>query len=358
MVAVARSHLFDVHDEAKVLGFGFVEFATQDSAAMGQLFRSMGFVLVAKHRRRAINVYRQGDIYFIIRSDDEGFSAVFAKLHGPSVSGFSFLFEDGNAAWEAALTRGAPPIESSPPLDFPAIEGVGGSRLYLIDAEMWARVLDQEFTHLVDPSAVVPGFGLKMLDHLTHNVKQGAMDPWAEFYEQVFNFEELRFFEIKGKQTGLRSRAMVDPTNVARIPINESQDDSSQIEEYLRAYHGEGIQHIALSSDDIYATVEAMRGQGVKFLEVPDTYFEALSDRIPGHDEDLQRLSLNRILMDGGPDEGKGLLLQIFTQTVIGPVFFEIIQRKGNDGFGDGNFQALFESIERDQIKRGVLKDE
>lgn len=221
---------------------------------------------------------------------------------------------------------------------------------------MWARVLDQEFKMLVDPGAVVPGFGLKTLDHLTHNVKQGAMDPWAEFYEQVFNFEELRFFEIKGQQTGLRSRAMVDPTNVARIPINESQDENSQIEEYLRAYHGEGVQHIALSSDDIYATVEAMRGQGLEFLEVPQTYYEMVDERLPDHGEDLQRLSHNRILMDGAPVEGKGLLLQIFTQTVIGPVFFEIIQRKGNEGFGDGNFQALFESIERDQVKRGVLK--
>ena len=356
MVAIARSHMFEVHDATRALGFGFVEFATPEPSALGRLFKSLGFVLAARHRTRTVEIYRQGNIHFVVNGEVEGFSADFAKLHGPSVSGFAMQFADCDMAWEVALTRGAQPIVTDPPLDLPAIEGVGGSRLYLFDDETWARVLRHDFDLLIDPGAIAPGFGLTCLDHLTHNVKQGAMDAWAEFYEQIFGFEELRYFEISGQHTGLRSRAMADVTNTVRIPINESQDDSSQIEEFLDAYHGEGVQHIALASNDIYASVEAMRAQGVKFLEVPQTYFEMIDERLPGHGEDVARLGLNHILIDGDPAQNQGLLLQIFTEPAVGPVFFELIQRKGNTGFGDGNFQALFESIERDQIKRGVLK--
>jgi 4-hydroxyphenylpyruvate dioxygenase len=199
------------------------------------------------------------------------------------------------------------------------------------------------------------GVGLLQIDHLTHNVHNGQMDVWAGFYERLFNFKEIRYFDIHGKATGLKSRAMTSPCGKIRIPINEPSDEKSQIQEYLDLYHGEGIQHIALTSADIYRSIEQLRSNGIELMDVPDTYYEKVDQRLPGHGEDLDELRRHRILIDGDPVHGKGLLLQIFTQTVIGPIFFEIIQRKGNDGFGEGNFRALFESIERDQIKRGVV---
>jgi 4-hydroxyphenylpyruvate dioxygenase len=199
------------------------------------------------------------------------------------------------------------------------------------------------------------GSGLTYIDHLTHNVRRGSMQKWAQFYESVFNFREIRYFDIEGKVTGLLSKAMTSPDGKIRIPLNESQDDKSQIEEFLQDYKGEGIQHVALGTDDIYATVDLLRARGVRFQDTPDSYYEAVDSRVTGHGESLARLRERRILIDGAPTEGKGLLLQIFTQNVIGPCFFEIIQRKGNEGFGEGNFKALFESLELDQIRRGVL---
>jgi 4-hydroxyphenylpyruvate dioxygenase len=239
-------------------------------------------------------------------------------------------------------------------LNIPAIEGIGGSLIYLVDRYGEHTIYDVDFVPLV-PDKALPGAGLATIDHLTHNVHRGRMALWAEFYERLFNFREIRYFDIEGKLTGLRSKAMTSPCGKIRIPINESADDKSQIAEYLEAYHGEGIQHIALAARDIYRTVEELRGRGVHFMAVPETYYEAVDARLPGHDEDLARLQRDQILIDGAPAQGQGLLLQIFTETVIGPIFFEIIQRKGNDGFGEGNFRALFESIERDQIRRGVL---
>jgi 4-hydroxyphenylpyruvate dioxygenase len=197
--------------------------------------------------------------------------------------------------------------------------------------------------------------GLLHIDHLTHNVMRGNMDKWAGFYEKLFNFREIRYFDIEGKKTGLLSRAMTSPCGKIRIPINESQDDKSQIEEYLREYRGEGIQHIALGTSDILRTVDVLREQGVQFQDTPDTYYEGVDKRVGRHGENIEELSKRRVLIDGNPEKGEGLLLQIFTQNVIGPIFFEIIQRKGNDGFGEGNFKALFESIELDQMRRGVL---
>src|SRR5438132_1452982 len=238
--------------------------------------------------------------------------------------------------------------------NIPAIEGIGGSLIYLVDRYGEHTIYDVDFVPLVAHKAL-PGVGLAEIDHLTHNVHRGRMALWAEFYERLFNFREIRYFDIEGRFTGLRSKAMTSPCGKIRIPINESADDKSQIAEYLEAYHGEGIQHIALATADIYATVEALRARAISFLSVPDTYYEAVDARVPGHDEDLARLKRNQILIDGAPSAGQGLLLQIFTETVIGPIFFEIIQRKGDEGFGEGNFRALFESIERDQIRRGVL---
>jgi 4-hydroxyphenylpyruvate dioxygenase len=239
-------------------------------------------------------------------------------------------------------------------LNIPAIEGIGGSLIYLVDRYGERTIYDVDFVPLIDDRAP-PGVGLTGIDHLTHNVHRGRMELWAEFYQRLFSFREIRYFDIEGKLTGLRSKAMTSPDGKIRIPINESADDKSQIAEYLAAYHGEGIQHIALATNDIFATIEALRARQVSFMSVPDAYYEAVDSRVPGHGEDLDRLRRDRILIDGAPGEGQGLLLQIFTETVIGPIFFEIIQRKGNEGFGEGNFRALFESIERDQIRRGVL---
>jgi 4-hydroxyphenylpyruvate dioxygenase len=242
-------------------------------------------------------------------------------------------------------------------LNIPVIEGIGGSFLYLVDRYGAQEIYDVDFVAI--PGAAereqANSAGLTYIDHLTHNVNRGNMKTWADFYERVFNFREIRYFDIEGKATGLFSKAMTSPDGKIRIPLNESQDDKSQIEEFLHAYKGEGIQHVALGTDDIYATVDRMRASGVKFQDTPDSYYEALDQRVAGHGESLARLSERRILIDGAPTQGQGLLLQIFTQNAVGPCFFEIIQRKGNEGFGEGNFKALFESLELDQVRRGVL---
>ena len=240
-------------------------------------------------------------------------------------------------------------------LYIPAIRGIGGSLIYFVDRYSDASIYDVDFKYLDHVDRAPCGVGLTEIDHLTHNVYQGDLDRWADFYRTLLNFHEVRYFDIRGSATGLKSRAMASPCGKIRIPINEPSDPKSQIQEYLDLYRGEGIQHVALATDDIYATVEALRANGIRFMEVPDTYYDAVDQRVPGHGEAVERMRQNRILIDGAPARGMGLLLQIFTTVVIGPIFFEIIQRKGNDGFGDGNFQALFEAIERDQIQRGVI---
>ena len=221
-------------------------------------------------------------------------------------------------------------------------------------------IYDVDFVPIEGADAHSIGNGLTYVDHLTHNVHRGRMKEWADFYERLFNFREVRYFDIEGKLTGLKSKAMTSPCGKIRIPINESSDDKSQIAEYLDLYHGEGIQHIAMGTDDIYATVDGMKTQGVAFQDTILTYYDLVNRRLPKHGENLDELKRLRILVDGATHEGapNELLLQIFTQTVIGPIFFEVIQRKGDQGFGEGNFRALFESIELDQVRRGVLKDE
>ena len=339
-------------------GFEFVEYTAPDTAALGRLFESMGFAAVARHRSKNVALYRQGDVNFIVNAEPESFAQAFARLHGPSVCAIAFRVRDAARAYERAIALGAKPVHGKlgpMELNIPAIEGIGGSLIYLVDRYGDRTIYDVDFQPLPDAEQRPAGVGLAGIDHLTHNVHQGRMAQWSRFYEDLFNFREIRYFDIEGKLTGLRSKAMTSPCGKIRIPINESADDKSQIAEYLDAYHGEGIQHIALAAGDIYRTVEALRGRGVRFMDVPDTYYEQVEGRLPGHGEDLARLERNRILIDGAPTKGGGLLLQIFTDTVIGPIFFEIIQRKGNDGFGEGNFRALFESIELDQIRRGVL---
>jgi 4-hydroxyphenylpyruvate dioxygenase len=342
-------------------GFEFVEYAAPDPAALAALFATMGFSAVARHRSKSVTLYRQGGVNFVLNAEPESFAQAFARIHGPSVCAMAFRVRDAASAYRRAVALGAKPVEARlgpMELNIPAIEGIGGSLIYLVDRYGDDRsIYDVDFLPIAGAEPDPAGAGLTGIDHLTHNVHRGRMAEWSKFYERLFNFRELRYFDIEGKLTGLRSQAMTSPCGKIRIPINESADDQSQIAEYLAAYHGEGIQHIALATSDIFRTVETLRGNGVPFQDVPDTYYEAVDARLPGHGEDLARLAANRILIDGAPTEGGGLLLQIFTQTVIGPIFFEIIQRKGNEGFGEGNFRALFESIELDQIRRGVLKE-
>jgi 4-hydroxyphenylpyruvate dioxygenase len=340
-------------------GFEFVEYAAPDTVALSRLFATMGFSAVARHRSKNVTLYRQGDINFILNAEPESFAQAFARIHGPSVCAMAFRVKDAAKAYQRALDLGARPVRSKVgpmELNIPAIEGIGGSLIYLVDRYGDHSIYDVDFVAVPGVDQRPRGAGLVTVDHLTHNVHQGRMAQWAGFYEKLFGFREIRYFDIEGKLTGLRSKAMTSPCGKIRIPINESADDKSQIAEYLDAYRGEGIQHIALGTEDIHNAVEGLRDLGVPFQTVPDTYYARLDARLPGHGEDVARLARNRILIDGAPTKGGGLLLQIFTQTVIGPIFFEIIQRKGNDGFGEGNFQALFESIEEDQIRRGVLK--
>jgi 4-hydroxyphenylpyruvate dioxygenase len=338
-------------------GFEFVEYTGPEPAQLAALFERMGFVAAARHRSKNVTLYKQGDVNVIVNAEPESFAQAFARLHGPSVCAIAFRVKDAASAYDRAIKLGAKPVHGKlgpMELNIPAIEGIGGSLIYLVDRYGEHTIYDVDFHPLIGDRAP-PGVGLAGLDHLTHNVHRGRMALWAEFYERLFNFREIRYFDIEGKLTGLRSKAMTSPDGKIRIPINESADDKSQIAEYLAAYHGEGIQHIALASDDIYRTVEALRARDVAFMAVPETYYEAVDARLPGHGEELARLRRDQILIDGAPDQGQGLLLQIFTETVIGPIFFEIIERKGNEGFGEGNFRALFESIEADQIRRGVL---
>jgi len=336
-------------------GFEFVEYTAPDPELLRALFARMGFPVTARHRSKNVTLHRQGDINFVINAEPRGFGQQFARAHGPSACAMAFRVKDAARALRRAVELGAKAVEGEVgpmELRIPAIEGIGGSLIYLVDRYGDRTIYDVDFLP-AEQRSPGPGAGLSLIDHLTHNVRRGNMDKWAGFYERLFNFREIRYFDIEGRKTGLFSRAMTSPCGRIRIPINESQDDKSQIEEYIREYHGEGIQHIALATPDIYASVDALRANGVEFQDTPDTYYEGVDARVAGHRESLARMQERRILIDGGAEDG--VLLQIFTKNVIGPIFFEIIQRKGNEGFGEGNFRALFESIELDQERRGVL---
>lgn len=339
-------------------GFEFVEYTAPDTRALENLFQSMGFTAIARHRSKDATLYRQGNINFIINHEPDSFAQTFTAAHGPSCCAFAIRVKDSAYAYEQALKLGAKPFQGKigpMELNIPAIQGIGGSLLYLIDRYEGGSIYEIDFVPIEGIDLQPKGVGLLEIDHLTHNVNTGQMDVWAQFYENLFNFKEIRYFDITGKVTGLKSRAMTSPCGKIRIPINEPSDGKSQIQEYLDAYRGEGIQHIALTTNDIYHSIEMLRTNGMEMMDVPDTYYEKVNERLPDHGEDLERMRQNRILIDGDMERGHGLLLQIFTQTVIGPIFFEIIQRKGNEGFGEGNFRALFESIEQDQIRRGVI---
>ncbi|HEX9472574.1 MAG TPA: 4-hydroxyphenylpyruvate dioxygenase [Steroidobacteraceae bacterium] len=336
-------------------GFEFVEYTAPDPEALRTLFEKMGFRALARHRSKNVTLHRQGDINFLINAEPDSFAQQFARAHGASICAMGFRVKDAAYAFRRALELGAEagPVTAGPmELNIPSIRGIGGSLIYLVDRYGANSIYDVDFLP-TGPVADAAGTGLQLIDHLTHNVARGHMNLWSGFYEKLFNFREVRYFDIEGKKTGLFSRAMTSPCGRIRIPINESQDEKSQIEEYLREYRGEGIQHIALSTPDIYGTVDRLRERGVVFQDTPDTYYDGVAARVAGHQEKLAELQRRRILIDGSAKDG--ILLQIFTANVIGPIFFEIIQRKGNEGFGEGNFQALFESIELDQIRRGVV---
>ena len=341
-------------------GFEFVEFTGPDVSALTRGFQSLGFMPIAMHRSKNVTLFRQGGINFILNGEGKGFPKEFADQHGPSVCAIAIRVDDAPKAMARAQELGAKALVNEPgpmELSLPGIEAIGGSRIFFIDRyDQAGSIYDIDFKPIPGANQHPEGVGLTEIDHLTNNVFRGRMDHWAQFYERLFNFREIRYFDIEGKLTGLKSRAMTSPDGKIRIPINESADDKSQIEEYLREYKGEGIQHIAMSTTNIYETVRRLRASNVELMAPPpDTYYEMLESRLPGHGEDVAKLKELGILLDGSPSGG--LLLQIFTQTMVGPIFFEIIQRKGDEGFGEGNFRALFESIERDQVKRGVLKD-
>ena len=346
-------------------GFEFVEYTAADEKGINdlkELFKLFGFTEVAKHRRKNVWLYKQNDVNFIINGQPSSQAEEFARAHGPSVCGMAWRVADVNVAMKHALANGAKEFRAdvgAMELNIPAVYGIGESALYFVDRYQDGKSIydvDFEFYDNWEENMNANGAGMNYVDHLTHNVFRGNMDVWAGFYERIGNFREIRYFDIEGKLTGLVSRAMTSPCGKIRIPINESHDDNSQIEEYLREYQGEGIQHIALTTENIYQTVRTLRDKGMEFMPTPDTYYDKIDERVEGHTENVDELRDLRVLIDGAPMKD-GILLQIFTKTVIGPVFFEIIQRKGNEGFGEGNFKALFESIEEDQIRRGVLSD-
>jgi 4-hydroxyphenylpyruvate dioxygenase len=352
-------------------GFEFIEYAAPDPAAMGELFERMGFRPVARHRHKAVTLYRQGGINFILNAEPDSFAQRFARLHGPSICAIAFRVQDAKAAYERALSLGAWGYagQAGPgELNIPAIKGIGDSIIYFIDRWRGKNgaqpgqignigFYDVDFEPLpgISPEEALnpEGHGLTLIDHLTHNVHRGRMAEWSDFYQRLFNFREVRYFDLEGQKTGIKSKAMTSPCGKIRIPINEEGNDQpGQVQEYLDRYHGEGIQHIALSSNDLFASVDALQMSGMKLLNTSETYYELLDKRIPGHGLDLNALQQRNILVDGTPGE---LLLQIFSENQLGPIFFEFIQRKGNEGFGEGNFKALFETMELDQMRRGVL---
>jgi 4-hydroxyphenylpyruvate dioxygenase len=354
----------DLYDNPMgLMGFEFVEFASPTPGVLEPVFEMMGFSKVAQHRSKNVSLYRQGDINFIINAEPRSVASYFAAEHGPSACGLAFRVKNSRLAYERALELGAEPMEmrTGPmELHLPAIKGIGGAPLYLIDRfEEGRSIYDIDFDFIEGVDRHPVGHGFQIVDHMTHNVYRGRMAYWAKYYERLFNFKEIRYFDIKGMHTGLTSKAMTAPDGKIRIPLNEeSTKGSGQIEEFLMEFNGEGIQHIALLTDNLVDSVDKLQMAGVPLMTAPnDVYYEMLEERLPGHGQNVADLQARGILLDGTTEGGKPrLLLQIFSKTMLGPVFFEFIQRAGDDGFGEGNFKALFESIERDQVARGVIQ--
>lgn len=340
-------------------GFAFVEFSapTEDlrSYLKATLLR-FGFQCIAQHKREEIFLYRQGQIHFLVNCESTGHAATFAREHGICASSMGFWVNNAAAAHQHLVSNGAIPYKYTTPYNVPSIHGIGDSLLYCVDGDSLDNFFESEFTYFSGTNIPPVGHSLLMIDHLTHNVYNGKMDHWCGFYQTLFNFQQIRHFDISGKKTSLVSRALISPCGMIRIPINESGDEKSQITEYLIDYKGEGIQHIALTTSDIVSSIDALTKAGISFMEVPSTYYDIIAERFPESGLNLYTLSRHHILIDGEYDnESKKLLLQIFTKNLFGPIFFEIIERHGHNGFGEGNFTALFEAIERDQIARGFL---
>ena len=347
----------------KLQGFEFVEFASPEAGKLESVFQLMGFTRVATHRSKDVDLYRQGGINFIINREPRSQAWYFAQEHGACACGMAFRVRDAHHAYSRALELGAQPVEiPTGPMELrlPAIKGIGGATVYLIDRyEDGSSIYDIDFDYLEGVDRHPEGCGFTEIDHLTHNVYRGRMEYWAEYYEKLFNFREIRYFDIKGEYTGLLSKAMTAPDGKIRIPLNEeASKGTGQIEEYLMEFNGEGIQHIAFACDDLFACWDRLKKNGIEFMTAPpDAYYEMLEERLPGHGEPVDELKSRGILLDGTTEGGEvRLLLQIFSANMLGPTFFEFIQRKQDEGFGEGNFKALFESIERDQVARGVVE--
>jgi 4-hydroxyphenylpyruvate dioxygenase len=343
-------------------GFEFVEFAAPDPSVLESAFQLLGFTEVARHRSKDVRLWRQGDINFIINNEPRSKAWYFAREHGPCACGMAFRVRDAHVAYNHALEKGAEPVDiPTGPMELrlPAIKGIGGATVYLIDRyEDGSSIYDIDFNFLDGVERHPRGCGFQVIDHLTHNVYRGRMEYWAKYYEELFNFREIRYFDIKGEYTGLLSKAMTAPDGKIRIPLNEeASKGTGQIEEYLMEFNGEGIQHIAFSCDDLYACWDLLKKNGIEFMTAPPgAYYEMLEERLPGHGEPVNEMQSRGILLDGTTEGGEPrLLLQIFSANMIGPTFFEFIQRKQDEGFGEGNFKALFESIERDQVARGIV---
>ncbi len=337
-------------------GVEFIEYAGTDPKFFETLFTKYGFEKIAKHPTKQIELYRQGNINYIVNTEPGTFAAEFAKAHGPSVVSTGFRVKSAIEAFRIATTRGAQGYLGADHLrgatPYPAIYGIGDSLVYFMDKDNTKDLYENVFG-LKNGGPAVVGKGFLDVDHFTNNVPKGEMDKWSDFYTGVFGFYEIKYFDIKGKSTGLLSKAMGSPCGKFAVPINEPSDGKSQIQEYLDEYNGSGIQHIAMTTNDVIGTLEQLRAANLEFLAAPpDTYYRQLSARLPMVVEDLERLKKNAILVDG---DQHGYLLQIFSKNIIGPVFFEVIQRRGHDGFGNGNFQALFDAIEADQRERGYL---
>jgi 4-hydroxyphenylpyruvate dioxygenase len=334
-------------------GMDFIEYCGPKAKELQSLFVRLGFKEVAAHKTKKIKLFKQGDIHFFLNEEPSGFAAQFGEMHGPSICSTGFRVQNAQEAHKVAVSRGARTFTQEKDKSFsaPTIYGIGDSLVYFMDESEIKKTYQTEFGYT--PAASEPkGKGLYLIDHMTNNVPRGEMQKWCDFYENVFNFKERRYFDIKGAQTGLVSKVMRSPCGKITIPINEPTDTKSQIQEYLNEYEGSGIQHVALLTDDICSTVAQLRKDEIPVLDIPDTYYEMIPTRLPQVTEDLNELKKLQILVDGDPE---GYLLQLFTQNLIGPIFFEFIQRKNHFGFGEGNFQALFEAIERDQKRRGVL---
>lgn len=348
-----KGDFMNLENPCGLVGIEFLEFATNEPEKLEKVFLSFGFQKIGQHKTKNVQLFRQGDINFIINNEKNSFSDDFKTKHGSSICAMALRTKIPAAkAQEVAISRGAKKYENQQGDAgyFPSIYGIGDLVVYFIDKHGTSNIYDDDFNY-VGPKEV-KGLGFTKIDHMTNNVPRNEMQKWCDYYEKVFNFKEKRFFDIKGKKTGLISKVMMAPEGIFCIPINEPTDDKSQIQEYIEEYKGSGIQHVALLTDKIIDSISQVRDHGVRFLDAPDTYFDLIPTRVPGVKEPISKLKELRVLVDG--DE-RGYLLQIFTENLCGPIFFEVIDRKGHDGFGDGNFQALFDAIEMDQQRRGVL---